>query len=108
MTRTTSDRISDFTRNPESPEDPTHPMVLTERVREKPCDALRSRSLDELLEKLGAGAIALPLVGDDERDLCVARARQAVEPADADDVATVDGHHRLAVVMVDVSEVLDL
>ncbi len=83
-------------------------MVLTERVREKPCDALRSRSLDELLEKLGAGAIALPLVGDDERDLCVARARQAVEPADADDVATVDGHHRLTVVMVDVSEVLDL
>jgi 3-deoxy-D-manno-octulosonate 8-phosphate phosphatase KdsC-like HAD superfamily phosphatase len=64
--------------------------------------------MDELLEKLGAGAIALPIVGDDERDLCVARAGQAVEPADADDVVTVDGHHRLTVVMVDVSEVLDL
>lgn len=62
----------------------------------------------ELFEQVRAGSMALPTIGDDERDLCFVSARQAVEAADRDDVGAVERHERFTVVMVDVREALDL
>ena len=71
------------TSSPEWRKTSSHAMVLAERLRDEPCDAFRPRSMRELFEQVGADSMALPIVGDDERDLGVVRARQAVEAADA-------------------------
>ena len=55
-----------------------------------------------------AGSFSLPTIGDDERDLSVVTARQAVEATDRDDVGAVERHERFPIVMVDMREALDL
>ena len=62
----------------------------------------------ELFEQVAADSMTLPAVRDDERDLGVVSARQAVEAADRDDFGAVQRYERFTVVMVDVGEPFDL
>ena len=70
-----------FGEQPRAAEHFSHPVVLAKRVRHEPGDAFRPRSMHELFEQVAADPMTLPAIRDDERDLCVVSAWQAVEAA---------------------------